>query len=173
MGPEDYTPDYFTEVSRSEKSLLVRSLGNLFCQVFTNRSPTNQVPNSTTVQYMAALFTASEQEIDDGFATDPTQYDIGFDNAAYMKFCRDQKPLWVSPLQEYGRMSSTYVPATGLSVDTIIQGRPQYEWDTNVARRLQGDEGLILLVNSVSFHIYDEIEFTHTIDVTGRTLIQD
>jgi len=167
VGPEDYTPDYLTEVSRKDRCTLVRTVGDFLI------SPIQIVAPDSIVQpsWKAVLFVAGDKEIDDAFANDPNQFDI-LNTATFVAFCRSFSPMHVFWSQYITR---TYV-ATALSAlhpvwePPAISGRNP--WDVTVKRKMEGDDALFLLINLVAFQQpVDEI--AATVDVESRNLIMD
>jgi len=167
IGPEDYTPDYLTEVSRKDKCTLVRTVGDFMI------SPIQIIEPDSIVQpsWKAALFVAGDKEVDDAFANDPAQFDI-LNTATFVPFCRSFSPMHIFWSQYITR---TYV-ATALSAlhpvwePPAITGRNP--WDVTVKRRMEGDDALFLLINIVIFQQpVDEIGAT--VDVESRNLIMD
>lgn len=168
VGPEDYTPDYVAEPQRMERSTVVRTVGS-FTIVPILSNPTGAVQRANRVVYKAALFTASDAQVEAVFANDPGQYDI-IDSTRFPIFCRDYAPMhifwfsWLMYSQDGGADYGDYwVPPTS---------RGREEWDVTVKRRMKGDEGLWLLINSVSLQNPVE-EIGHTIDVESRNLLND
>jgi len=168
VGPEDYTPDYVTEPQRMEKSTVVRTVG-AFQIVPILSNPSGGAQRSNRVIYKAALFTAGDSQITNVFANDPAEFEI-LDPAVFPVFCRDYAPMkvfWLSYFiyaQDGGTDWGEYwVPPTS---------RGREEWDVTVKRRMKGDEGLWLLINSISLQFPVE-EIGHTIDVESRNLLND
>jgi len=169
VGPEDYTPDYLSELSRSERSTVIRTVGHF--QLTPVMVPQGTTQRVNRVQFKAALFTASDREINDSFANDPQQYEIMFP-LPYVDFCRNHRPMkifwnsWAQWQQDAGSDFGDYWVPPG---ETLAR-----EWDVKVSRRMQGDEGLWLLINSLSIVTgIEELEFGHTIDVESRNLLND
>jgi len=119
--------------------------------------------------YKAALFVAGNSNIEDGFANNPAQFEI-FDPQVFPVFCRDFHPMkifwnkWFQWSQDAGADWGDYwIPPT-------VSGNE--EWDVTVKRRMEGDEGLWLLINGL-FLQSEPQEFGGSIDVESRNLLND
>lgn len=141
VGPEDYTPDYVDDPNRSERTLLVRTVGS-FNMIGQLAAPTEGNSN-VVLSWKAALFIASDKGVDDRLANDPTQFDIT-DPLVFIPFCRDFQPMhifWSGYSRQVGffgtEVEGWYPPAE----------IPRRDWDVTVKRRLEGDEALFLLIN--------------------------
>lgn len=170
VGPEDYTPDYFLEPQRIEKSTLMRSVGVFSLKPIIEGTPAPTTQRTVLVRYKAALFVAGDKQIDDSLANDPAQFDIAFSAVNYILFCRDFSPIkifWHKQFQwtrdsgtDYGEF---WIPPTHSGWE---------EWDVTVKRKMQGDDALWLLVSSV-FIPTEELVNGGSIEVECRNLIQD
>jgi len=123
------------------------------------------------VTYKAALFIAGNSEIDDAFGNDPSQFDIAFDPATFVAFCREYAPMHVFwqrnfILQRDGGSDwgNYWYPPTLSGVE---------DWDVTVKRKMAGEDALWLLINSASSLVGNEQEFGHALRVEARTLITD
>lgn len=170
VGPEDYTPDYITEPQRLERSTLLRTVGG-FSLVPVMPAPTTAENNQRSVRtnYKAALFIAGDKQIDDGFANDPGQFEI-FDPAVFVVFCRDFAPMkifwnkYAVWSQDAGTDYGDYWVPPAVTLNE--------EWDVTVKRKMQGDEGLYLLINGLFQQSHNEL-FGGSIDVESRNLLND
>jgi len=170
VGPEDYTPDYLSEPQRLERSVLVRTVGQFVMRPIIEGSPTPTTQRFALVRYKAALFIAGDKQIDDGFAADPAQFDIAFTPETFVSFCRDYKPLKVFWHKQFTWSRDAGADFGDYWVPPTVSGYE--EWDVTVKRRMQGDEGLWLLINS-AFINTEELEFGGGIEVESRNLLND
>lgn len=166
VGPEDYTPDYVNEPQRLEKTTLVRTVGG-FTLVPVLVPTTSQ--RYVRTNYKAALFVASDSQVADSFAQDPSQYEI-FDPTVFPIFCRNYHPMkifWNKYFiwsQDAGADYGDYWIPPGVTGNE--------EWDVTVKRKLEGDEGLWLLINGL-FIQSEPAEFGGSIDVESRNLLME
>lgn len=169
IGPEDYTPDYATEINRKDKCTLVRTVGGCSISAALPADPAGVVE----AQWKAALFVGGDKQVEDGFAQDPGQFDI-VNAVAFMTFCRDFSPLQVWWTRYYNMTRNlTGGTASAAAIDWIPPTEsPRFEWDVNVKRRLEGDDVLFLLINVV-FLQSPVIEFGGAIEIESRNLIMD
>jgi len=168
VGPEDYTPDYLSEPQRLERSTVVRTVGHFSITPVMVANTSTQRLNRVT--FKAALFIAGDKEIDDAFAADPAQFDIT-GTTEFVQFCRQYSPMhifwnaWAQWSEDGGTDWGDYWVPPG---ETLAR-----EWDVSVKRRMKGDDGLWLLINSISQVVMGEVEFGHSIDVESRNLLND